>query len=129
MERKLRLYPTVKVTGQDFSKVKKVTVPAQALTLKEILKRFVRRESVAVERDGMYADHLGDLEKMQHEDITVRMERAQELKQNIEKAKARMKKKEEDEKAAKEKFEKDAKDRAPGSPAPDPAPAPADKRE
>lgn len=79
----MHLWPTVKITGQDFSKEKSITVPNQNLTLRDILLRFIRKESLPVDHDGMYADNLGDLEKMQHEDITVRHEKAQSIRNRL----------------------------------------------
>jgi len=79
----LHLYPTVKVVGQDFSKEKVITVPNQNLTLRDILKRFIRKESLPVEKEGVYHENLGDLEKMQHEDITVRKEKAAEIRRQL----------------------------------------------
>lgn len=75
----MRLYPPVTVIGQDYTGVKIVTVPNQSMTLRDILKRFIRKESLPVQQEGIYAENLGDLEKLARQDITVRMERAQEL--------------------------------------------------
>lgn len=91
--RNLRLYPEVKVIGQDFSKEQVMVVPNQSMTLKEILRRFVRRESLPVEKQGVYAEGFGDLEKMAHEDFVERDERIAELKEKV----ARGKKKKEQE--------------------------------
>lgn len=82
----LRLYPPVKVIGQDFSKCKVLTVPGQSLTLREILARFVRRESLPVSKDGFYSEDLGDIEKMAKEDISVNQERIRALKSALKKA-------------------------------------------
>ncbi|MEM2002859.1 MAG: hypothetical protein QXT77_09465 [Candidatus Methanomethylicaceae archaeon] len=81
------LYPSRKVVGQDYTNVKKIVVPNQSMTLKEILRRFVRRESLPVEKQGMYAEGFGDLEKMMHEDFTVQEERINELKKKVADAK------------------------------------------
>lgn len=88
----LRLYPPVKVVGQDFTGVKSVTVPHQSMTLKEIIKRFIRKESLPLEKQGFYSEKYGDLEKMQYEDITVQMERAEDLKAGMAAVKDREKK-------------------------------------
>lgn len=100
----LHLYPPVKVRGKSFKGVKVVSVPNQSMTLAEIIKRFKRRESLPVEKQGFYEDRMGDLEKMSREDITVQMERAADLKQKIKAAEKRMetkakKQKDEQEKA------------------------------
>lgn len=79
----MHLWPNVKVVGQDFSKVKSITVPNQNLTLRDILLRFIRKESLPVEHEGVYAENLGDLEKMKHEDITVRHEKAQHIRNRL----------------------------------------------
>lgn len=79
----LRLYPPVPVEAQDYSKVKKQTVPNQSLTLRDIIKRFIRKESLPIGREGIYNETLGDLEKIAREDLTQRHERAYELKQTI----------------------------------------------
>lgn len=83
------LYPSRKVVGQDYTNVKKIVVPNQSMTLKEILRRFVRRESLPVEKQGIYAEGFGDLEKMMHEDFTVQEERINELKKRVEDVKAK----------------------------------------
>lgn len=87
----LQLYPKIIPKRQSYKGEKKVAVPSQSMTLKEILHRFVRRERLPVEHEGVYSERLGDLEKLQHEDISVRMERAAELKNNIATAQKRMK--------------------------------------
>lgn len=80
------LHP-VKVIGQDFTKVKKVVVPMQSMTLREIIKRFIRKESLPIEKQGMYAENMGDLEKIAKEDIYYKMERVENLKSGIAKGK------------------------------------------
>jgi len=77
---KLILYPAVKVKGLSFKGQKRLVIPNQSMTLQEIIKRFTRRESLPIEHQGQYETRFGDLEKLKHEDITVRMERAEELR-------------------------------------------------
>lgn len=84
---KWHLYPNREVVGQDFSNEKTVTVPNQSMTLKEILRRFVRRESLPIQRQGIYAEGFGDLEKIMHEDFTVQEERLNEVRKKVEYAK------------------------------------------
>lgn len=108
--RNLRLYPSVQVARQSFKGVKTVTVPNQSMSLKEILKRFVRKESLAVEHDGFYADNLGDIEKIRNEDIIVQQERAEELKASILKAQKREEKKKADAEKKKAEQTKSTKD-------------------
>lgn len=86
----MTLYPTRPIEGESFKGVKQQTVPNQSMTLKDIIKRFIRKESLPVMKDGLYVDDLGDLEKLARQDITVRMERAEQLRDYIEKADARM---------------------------------------
>jgi len=90
-ELKIYLYPKRVRPMKSFKDSKIHTVPSQAMTLKEILTRFVRREKLPVMREGIYETRMGDLEKLSREDITVQMERAEELKTNISKAQKRMK--------------------------------------
>jgi len=97
----MHLYPTFKRTPQSFAGVKKVTVPMQSMTLREIIQRFIRKESLPIEKEGMYEDRMGDLEKLSREDITVQHDRAADLKDKIKKAEDRMKKKAEEEEAKK----------------------------
>lgn len=77
---KLRILPKVKVKGQDFSKEKIVVVPNQSMSLQEILRRFVRRESLPISKEGTYDTRFGDLEKMQNLDITEKMEHVAKIK-------------------------------------------------
>lgn len=86
----MRLYPTVVVEGQSFKGCKVYTVPQQNMSLREIIKRFVRREQLPVSHSGVYIENLGDLEKLARADIFERVEQAKELKEYIAKAKVRM---------------------------------------
>lgn len=95
----LRLYPPVPPVLEDYRNVKVVTVPNQSMTLKDIIARFMRKESLPIEKEGIYAENLGDIEKISREDVTVRHERAADLREKINKTRAR----------AKEKAEADAK--------------------
>lgn len=88
---KLILYPAVKVTGQDFSKSKKHVVPRQNMTLKEIIKRFVKKEALPQMKEGVYnEDYDIDLEKVQREDITVKEEIIAETKEKVKRHKKKM---------------------------------------
>lgn len=84
--RPIRLYPQVVVSKQSFKGTKVCTLPDQSITLKEIIKRFLRKEALPISKEGLYEDRMGDLEKLANEDITVQMERAQELKATLKKA-------------------------------------------
>jgi len=114
----IKLYKTVEVKGQSYKGVKKVTIPSQSMTLKEILKRFVRREQLPIEKQGIYTTRFGDLEKLALEDITVQVDRAKEIRDYISQAKKRMK--DQEDKRVLEEMKKLAEQRAEGSPAPDP---------
>lgn len=84
--RPIRLYPTVVIKKQSFVGTKVETIPDQSITLKEIIKRFLRKEALPIQKEGLYEDRMGDLEKMANEDITVQLERAEELKEVLKKA-------------------------------------------
>lgn len=96
----LRLYPPVQRSRTSFKDVKSVTVPNQCMTLAEIIKRFVRKESLPIGREGFYEDRMGDLEKLGNEDIVVQLERAADLKSKIKNAEARNAKADADKAAA-----------------------------
>jgi len=90
--KELALYPdrpTVK--KQSFKGCKIVTVPSQNMRLREIITRFIRREALPVMHEGVYSTRMGDLEKLSKEDITVQMERVEELKANIAEGQKRVK--------------------------------------
>lgn len=82
-------YPTVVVKGQSFTNVKRVTVPKQSLSLREILKRYIRKEPLPGSNDGVYEERWGDLEKLSKADITVQMEKVEELKGKIKRTRDR----------------------------------------
>lgn len=61
---------------------KKLTVPNQALSLEEILRRFTRGESLEIGKDGTFDDEGDDdLEKVAHMDLVDREEYVNKLKQ------------------------------------------------
>lgn len=95
----LRLYPSVKVTGQSFKKVVRRVMPNQSMSLREIVARFTKRESLPLSHEGFYEERFGDLEKHLHEDITEKVDRVNELKSTVSKGR----------KAEKERQEADAK--------------------
>lgn len=72
---------------------KKRTVPNQAMSLREMLRRFVRREPLPVEKQGVYIESDYDLEKLPHLDRTEQDEILAEMKGKTEKAKAKVEKK------------------------------------
>lgn len=77
----IRLYPDVKVQRQSFKGTKRLTVPNQSMSLREILRRFVKREALPVMREGVYEDRMEDLEKLAKADPVIQMEKAQEWKE------------------------------------------------
>lgn len=79
----IRLYPKVVVKAQSFKGVPKIVVPNQSMSLQEILKRFIKRESLPVARQGVYEERFGDLEKLDKADITEKMDRIEQLKSDI----------------------------------------------
>lgn len=87
----MHLYPKVERKARDFKGVKEVAVPSQSMSLREIIKRFVRGESIPAKKEGFYEDRMGDLEKLANADITVQLERAEEIRQGIAKADKRRK--------------------------------------
>lgn len=70
----------MKVARQSFIGQKNNVIPNQSMTLQEIVRRFIRKESLPIQKEGVYAEDLGDLENMQREDIVDRMEMAREFK-------------------------------------------------
>lgn len=79
------------------------TVPNDAMSLKEILARFVRGEKVAVGRDGSYDEGEEDLEKLRDMDPVDRDEAIAKMKATQKRytaqEKARVKKLEDEERA------------------------------
>lgn len=108
----IRMYPPVPVVGKSFKGVKRCTVPNQSLSLREIVKRFVRRESLPISKEGLYETRFGDLEKLSHADITEKLERVEELKAQIKAFNDRQTKIADDARAAKEKADRDAFEKA-----------------
>lgn len=69
--RKPRLFPGVK------SKY----VPDQAMSIAEMFRRFVRREPLPAEKDGVYVESEYDLEKISHMDVIEKQEVLAEMKE------------------------------------------------
>lgn len=114
--KKLICYPSVVIKGQSFKGKKKVTIPAQSMKLSEIIRRFVKREPLPAEREGVYDDrHDYDLEKLAKADRTIQEEVLEEVKATV---KRRRKVAEDMLKAAKESPPKqeDPKDSSPKQP-------------
>lgn len=103
---KIALYPTAsKYERKQITWGKKRTVPNQSMSLQEIIKRFTRKEALPLEKEVVYEDRFGDLEKLSREDITVRRERARDIKQWADKASKQYEEKQK--KAAEEQKKKD----------------------
>lgn len=70
------LRPGITIVG------KKIVVPNQAMSLEEILRRFVRNESLPIGKDSeYYEDGEDDLEKIPHMDLVDQMEYMDKLKE------------------------------------------------
>lgn len=83
----LHLYVRPKVAGKSFKGVKVVTMPDQSMSLREILQRFIRKESLAISKEGTYADVGLDLEKLANADMVEQMEVADIIKDDLRKKK------------------------------------------
>lgn len=79
-KKKMVLYPKVDRKPQDYKGEKLVTVPNQSMSLSEILRRFTRKESLPIEKDGFYETRFGDLEKTANADILEQFEKADEIR-------------------------------------------------
>jgi hypothetical protein len=67
--------------GQDYSKESKLTVPNQAMSLQEILNRFVRNEPLAIGKDVNYHESDDDLEKLARLDPVDKMAYIQKMQE------------------------------------------------
>lgn len=91
---KVVLYPGVAArprVRQMFVGVKRVTVPGQAMSLKEMFRRFVRREPLPVEKKGTYLESDYDLEKVSTMDRVEQEEVLAEMRSKTEAAEGRVK--------------------------------------
>lgn len=61
---KVQMYPEYARRPLMFKGVKKITLPNQCMSLAEMLRRFVRREALPAERQGVYVESDYDLEKV-----------------------------------------------------------------
>lgn len=104
MVKKYSVIPRVEVRGQSFKGVKRSVVPNQSMSLREIVTRFIKKESLPISKEGIYSEVHGDLEKIQHEDFTEKMDRINDLKSKVKKGqsaeKERLKKEGEDKEKA-----------------------------
>jgi len=90
--RKLRLYPVVPRVRQDYSKVKRCTIPGQVMSIQEMFGRFVRREPLPVEKKGVYVESDYDLEKVAAMDRVDQEVILEEMKEKTKAAEAKVKK-------------------------------------
>lgn len=60
---------------------KKLTVPDQSLSLKDILARFIRHEALPIDKGGVYHESEDDLEKLARMDLTEKAEYIDRLKE------------------------------------------------
>lgn len=67
-----------------FEGVKRVTLPNQCMSLQEMLRRFVRREPLPVEKKGIYHESDYDLEKLATADRTEQDEVLEVMKRDVE---------------------------------------------
>lgn len=77
------LYPVVPRVRQSFVGVKRVTIPNQCMSLQEMLRRFVRREPLPVERQGVFIESDYDLEKLSTLDRTEQDEVVADMKRDV----------------------------------------------
>lgn len=99
----MRVLHKVQPRRRIMSTGKKQVVPNACMSLEEMLRRFVRREQLPVEKQGVYVETDYDLEKVAKMDRVEQDEILQELKVDTAKKKA---------KAEKAVAEKAAKDKA-----------------
>ena len=87
----LILYPTREIKGQSFDGDPVFTKPDESLSLKEILKRYVRGERLPTSvKQGYYESRYPyDLEKLQNLDITQKLSIAEEMKEYVKAQKLR----------------------------------------
>lgn len=105
-----RLYPVVARRRQDFTGVKRVTIPNQTMSLKEMFKRYVRREPLPLEKKGIYVESDYDLEKVSKMDRVDQEEIYNEMKAKTDSLEAKIR--EEDSKIKSEKKRKKEAERA-----------------
>lgn len=89
MKRKVVLYPSVEYRDREMVH-KKVVIPNQSMSLKEIIKRFVRKESLPIEQQGVYYESEYDLEKLANADMTERAEVLEKVRGDVEVKKAKL---------------------------------------
>lgn len=86
------LYPKRPRKPQDVSGWKSRAVPNQSMSLQEILRRFVKRESLPAMKEGIYHEGEYDLEKVAKMDMVEQSDILEEVKKDVENKKKRMEK-------------------------------------
>jgi len=112
---KLVLYSPRPMVPQDCSHMKRNVVPNQSMTLKEVIKRFVRKEALPAAKQGIYVEGDYDLEKLANQDIVERLEVLEAVKEKVKRKKKVI-----------DDFRKFEEDQKRASAAPDPNPPPKD---
>lgn len=97
----IQLYPPVTRSPRYFPGVKKRTLPNQCMSLAEMFRRFVRREPLPTEKNGIYVESDYDLEKLAHLDRVEQDEILDEMKSKTEALKNKALKADSDESAKK----------------------------
>lgn len=88
MSKELILYPARPVKYQSFKGVKKCTIPNQSMSLKEIIRRFVKREALPTMKEGIFVEGEYDLEKLSKEDLVIQNEVLAVVKADVAKKKS-----------------------------------------
>lgn len=76
-----------------FKNEKVVTVPNQSMTLREIIRRFTRKEPLAIEKEGFFETRFGDIDALQRMDITEKIEAIDAIRKYANRAKELLKEK------------------------------------
>lgn len=73
--------------GYSFKGAPKLTVPNQSMTLREIIRRFTRKEPLAIQKEGFYETRFGDIDALARMDITEKIEAIDAIRQYANRAK------------------------------------------
>lgn len=89
-DRVVYLYPPY-VRHRRMAEGKKFTLPDQCMSLAEMFRRFVRREPLPVEKQGVYIESDYDLEKVANMDRLEQEEVLSEMREKTQAAEAKVK--------------------------------------
>jgi len=106
-------YPEVARRPQSFKKSRVYVIPNQSMTLQEIIRRFVKREPLPQQKEGIYNEGEYDLEKVAKADMVEQDIILEEVKKDVEVKRKRAKKVQEDIERA---MQKDPKEDLPAKP-------------